>query len=48
MLEATGRLQKCRLYQMSDNKAHKATSIPKGCASIPIIFSIIYKSRRYR
>ena len=25
MLEATGRLQKCRLYQMSDNKAYRAT-----------------------
>src|SRR5919106_5233584 len=25
MLEATGRLQKCRLYQMSDNKAFRAT-----------------------
>jgi Mn-containing catalase len=25
MLEATGRLQKCRLYQMSNNKAYRAT-----------------------
>jgi Mn-containing catalase len=25
MLEATGRLQKCRLYEMSDNKAFRAT-----------------------
>jgi Mn-containing catalase len=25
MLEATGRLQKCRLYEMSDNKAYRAT-----------------------
>jgi Mn-containing catalase len=25
MLEATGRLQKCRLYHMSDNKAYRAT-----------------------
>ena len=25
MLEATGRLQKCRLYQMNDNKAYRAT-----------------------
>jgi Mn-containing catalase len=25
MLEATGRLQKCRLYEMSDDKAYRAT-----------------------
>jgi Mn-containing catalase len=25
MLESTGRLQKCRLYEMSDNKAYRAT-----------------------
>ena len=25
MLEATGRLQKCRLYEMSDNKAFRST-----------------------
>ena len=25
MLEATGRLQKCRLYEMSNNKAYRAT-----------------------
>ena len=25
MLEATGRLQKCRLYEMSNNKAFRAT-----------------------
>ena len=25
MLEATGRLQKCRLYEMSENKAFKST-----------------------
>ena len=25
MLECTGRLQKCRLYAMSDNKAFRAT-----------------------
>jgi Mn-containing catalase len=25
MLESTGRLQKCRLYQMSNNKAFRAT-----------------------
>jgi len=25
MLEATGRLQKCRLYEMSDNKAYRST-----------------------
>jgi Mn-containing catalase len=25
MLEATGRIQKCRLYEMSNNKAYRAT-----------------------
>ena len=25
MLEATGRLQKCRLYEMSNNKAFRST-----------------------
>lgn len=49
MLESTGRLQKCRLYEMSDNKAFRSTVsylIVRDLVMSPILMLMILKRGR--